>query len=109
DFTQTVVSEENVQFIEKIAEAYLVDTAKKDLQAQYAGSETVFADSARIDSKECKPVPAIGEPARYTELDCTAKVSMLSASNEDLHRIYIDRFLARAGADKMLLDDYFKM
>jgi hypothetical protein len=109
DFTRTVVGEEDVQFIEKIAEVYLIDAAKKDLLAQYAETETVFADSARIDSKECKPVPAIGEPARYTELDCTAKVSMLSAADPDLRRIYVDRFRAKAGTDKMLLDDYFKV
>jgi hypothetical protein len=108
DFTQTVVSEEDVQFIERIAEAYLIDAAKKDLQAQYAERETVFADSARLESKVCKPVPAIGQPARYTELECTARISMLSAADGDLRRIYIDRFRAKAGSDKMLLDDHFR-
>jgi hypothetical protein len=109
DFTQTVVSENDVLFITNLAKAYLADAAKKEFLAQYADSETVFGDSARVDIIDSTPIPAINQVARYTEVSYTAKVSMLTAADEDLRKIYVDRFRAKAGSDKMLLDDYFKV
>jgi hypothetical protein len=108
DIPQTVVSEQDVQFLRELATAYFADAAKKELLAQFASSETVFGDSARVELSDCTPVPPVGQAARYTELACTARVSMLTVADADLHRIWRDRFLARLDADKMVLDGYFK-
>lgn len=108
DVQQRVVSENDALFIRNVADVYLLDAATKEMLRQYADNETVFRDSARAESTECTPVPAIGQAAQYTELVCTARVSMLTASDADLRQIWVDRFQKLIGPDKMVLDDYFK-
>lgn len=108
DRQDTVVSENDVQLLRKLADAYLADAATKEMLSRYADSETVFRDSARVEIIEAVPVPAIGQVATYTELSVTAKASMLTASDGALRQIWVDRFQKVLGADKMLLDDSFK-
>lgn len=108
DLRETVVGENDVQLLRDLAAKYLADAAKKELLKQYAQSETVFGDSARVEITDATPVPPVGQVAQYTELTVTAKVSMLTAADDDLRRIWVDRFRADLGADKMLLEEYFK-
>ncbi len=108
DIQQQVVSDNDVEFLKRLAKDYLADAGKKEMLRLYADSETVYGDSARVELGECTPVPAVGQAARYTEITCTAKVSMLNAPDADLGQIWIDRFRAKLPANRMLLDDSCK-
>lgn len=107
DVRQSVVSEQDVQFLRGLAEAYLADAARKEFLARFAASETVFADGATIELTECAPAPAIGQAARYVEVTCTARATTLMVRDEDLRRIYVDRFSKKISPDRMLLEDRF--
>ena len=108
DHREQVVSDNDVQFLRTLAEAYLADAAKKEILRLYAESETVFGDSVKLEVTDAQPMPAVGQPARYTEVQFTARASMLTAADEDLRRIWVDRFRTKLGADKMLLEEHFK-
>lgn len=108
DLQQTVVSEADVELARQVAAAYLGDVAKKELLAQFAQSETVFADGQRVELLDSQPVPPVGQVARYTEVNVTGRTSTLTARDVDLHRVYIARFLPKIGPDRMLMEDSFR-
>lgn len=110
DKNTRVVTEQDVNFIKEVALPYLIDQAKKELVAKLGGNETVFSDGARAEFVgECTSSPPIGQEARYVELVCTAKVSMISAVNEDLKEVGLNRFQPRIAENKAILEDGFKV
>lgn len=108
DVRQPVVSEADVHLLREAATAYLLDAARREVVAQQAPMDVVFTDGARLEITDCTPLPPIGQIARYTELTCTARASLLVVAGTDLRKLYIERLRPRLAADRMLLEDTFR-
>ncbi len=108
DVRQPVVSETDVQLLRDTAAAYLLDVARREVLAQQAPDDVVFTDGARLEVGECTPVPPVGQIARYVELTCNARASLLVVAGRDLQQVYIERLRPHLAADRMLLEDTFR-
>ncbi|MFN8556215.1 MAG: baseplate J/gp47 family protein [Dehalococcoidia bacterium] len=107
DFQHTVVSENDILFIRRLAEAYLADAARREIEAQYGDQEAVFTDGLRIEIIDANPIPPIGQAARYAEAAVTARVSLPTVAKDDLRRVWRERVLPRLPSSRMLLEDTF--
>lgn len=107
DVRQPVVSEADVQLLREAATAYLLDAARREVMAQQAPTDVVFTEGARLEITDCTPLPPVGQIARYTELTCTARASLLVVASTDLRKLYIERLRPRLAADRMLLEGTF--
>lgn len=108
DVRQPVVSEGDVQLLRDAATAYLLDAARREVSAGQTPADVVFTEGARLEIGDCVPTPPVGQIARYVELTCSARASLLVVAGKDLQRVYVERLRPRLAADRMLLEDTFR-
>lgn len=108
DVRQPVVSEGDVQLLRDAAAAYLLGAARREVGAGQAPGDVVFTDGARLEIEDCTPLPPAGQIARYVELTCRARASLLVVARKDLQQVYIERLRPRLAPDRMLLADTFR-
>lgn len=102
-----VVSQADVEGVRSFAEPLLIDAAKADLLQRLADSSTVFGASAVATVTDLRALPPVNEPAAYTEVKLTGKVTVLTADDADLRQLYVQHFLPVIPPGEMLLDDQF--
>jgi hypothetical protein len=107
DTPTQVVSEADVEGVRNFVEPILIDAAIQDLLLRFAETSTVFGASAKVEIVEVKSTPAVTFPAKYSDVQVTGRVSVLTAEDIDLQQLYVSRFRPLIPPDAMLLEDQF--
>jgi hypothetical protein len=107
DTPTQIVSEPDVEGVRQFVEPILIDAAVQELLLRFAETSTVFGASANVEIIEVKSTPAVTFPAKYTDVQVTGRVSVLTAEDVDLRQLYVSRFRPLIPPNEMLLEDQF--
>lgn len=103
------IAAKDLKFAQDLADAALTEQGLTDLRTRYGTIETLFPESAQVQVLSVDPKQKAGDAASFLEVTVRGSVSMLAASNDDLHSVFTTLLRSGVPSNQMFVDSSFQL